>query len=278
MKWYERISLRGCLVLGLVLLIVFAATLALMGQVLICECGYVKLWHGVTYSSENSQHLSDWYTFSHVIHGFGFYLLFWWLGRRLNPGRGWPIGLRLVLAILAETAWETFENTDFIINRYRSVTISLDYYGDSVINSVSDVIWMVLGFLLAYGLPIWATVALSVGLEAFVGYWIRDNLTLNIIMLIYPFEAIKMWQLGGYIRVPLVAGLALLRGEDRPSSIHHTKSIHLNLASIHGRVEVCGGRKTLRPNATRRQHRLPFLWLPTTKAFPRGSPAPRSGR
>ncbi len=197
MKWHERISLRGYLVLGLVLLIVFAATLALMGQVLICKCGYVKLWHGVTHSSENSQHLSDWYTFSHVIHGFGFYLLFWWLGRRLNPGQGWPIGLRLVLALLAETAWETFENTDFIINRYRAVTISLDYYGDSVINSVSDVLWMVLGFFLAAWFPVWATVGLTLGLEAFVGYWIRDNLTLNIIMLIYPLEAIKMWQGGG---------------------------------------------------------------------------------
>ena len=189
--WYNRISLRGYLLAGLVVVAVFTLVLLEMGQVPICECGYVKFWHGVTASSENSQHLSDWYTFSHVIHGFAFYGLFWLIGRR------WPIGLRLLAALLLETSWEVFENTDLIINRYRSVTISLDYYGDSVINSVSDVLWMVLGFFLAWRMPVWATIALIIGLEVFVGYWIRDNLALNIIMLIYPFDAIRFWQGGG---------------------------------------------------------------------------------
>lgn len=107
------------------------------------------------------------------------------------------MGFMLLLAIFAETSWELFENTDFIINRYRAITISYDYFGDSVINSASDVFAMVLGFFLAWRLPVWVTVVLLVVMELFVGYQIHDNLTLNIIMLLYPFEAILEWQRGG---------------------------------------------------------------------------------
>ena len=170
---------------------VAAATLLLMGQVPICKCGYVKLWHGVVFSSENSQHISDWYTPSHVIHGFAFYGLLWLIGKR------WPLGVRLLLAVALEAGWEIFENTDLVINRYREVTISLDYYGDSVLNSVCDILAMVAGFAIASRVPVRVTVALVVTLELLVLYFIRDNLTLNIIMLIYPLDGIKAWQAGG---------------------------------------------------------------------------------
>lgn len=174
--------------LGIIL--VTATYLLWIGREPICKCGYVKLWHGQVVSSENSQHISDWYTPSHLIHGFLFFGALWLVARRLS------FGWRLVIATLVEAAWEIVENSDAVIERYRSVTISLDYYGDSVLNVVADISAMILGFWLASKLPVWATVALIIVFEAVTISIIRDGLALNVLMLLYPQDWVAEWQAG----------------------------------------------------------------------------------
>lgn len=172
------------------ILILTAAWLLWIGREPICKCGYIKVWHGQVVSSENSQHISDWYTPSHIIHGFLFFGLLSLIARRLS------FGWRLVIATLIECAWEILENSDAVIERYRSVTISLDYYGDSVLNVIADISAMMLGFFLASRLPVWATVAIALVFEAATIWLIRDGLALNVLMLLYPLDSIGAWQAG----------------------------------------------------------------------------------
>lgn len=175
-------------VVGIILLT--AAYLLWIGREPICKCGYIKLWHGQVVSSENSQHISDWYTPSHVIHGFLFYGLLWLVAKRLS------FGWRLSIATLLEAIWEIVENSDAVIERYRTVTISLDYYGDSVVNVVADIGAMIIGFWLAAKLPVWATVALILLFEGVTIWLIRDGLALNVLMLLYPLDWVGAWQAG----------------------------------------------------------------------------------
>lgn len=183
------IRLRHWLIV-LAILAAAAAALWLAGRSPICTCGRVELWHGAL-DSGNSQHLADWYTPSHVIHGFLFYAAGWWLLRT------WPPGRRFVLAVAIEAAWEVLENSPLIIDRYREANAAMGYLGDSIVNSVADIAWMALGFAFARRAPVLVTVAIGIAFELIALWAIRDNLALNVVMLIAPSDAIRMWQNGG---------------------------------------------------------------------------------
>lgn len=188
MKWYEQSPLRALLLIAVGLVVVQVLVLLALGQPFICTCGTIKLWTGAVSGPENSQQLTDWYTYTHIVHGFGWYFLLWLIAPRM------PIGMRFVLAVGLEAGWEIVENTPFIIDRYRQSALAQGYVGDSIVNSVVDTLAGIFGFILARLLPVWSTVALMVGMELFVGYMIHDNLTLNIIQLIHPSSAISHWQ------------------------------------------------------------------------------------
>ncbi|KQN25273.1 hypothetical protein ASE86_03205 [Sphingomonas sp. Leaf33] len=179
---------RHWLIVG-VLLAGMAAILWANGRNPICTCGYVDLWHPKL-DAGNSQHIADWYTPSHIIHGFLFYALGWVLLRRRPPGE------RLILAVAIEAAWEVLENSPIIIDRYREATIALGYTGDSIVNSVADVAWMALGFAFARRAPVWVTIAVAVAFELVTLWAIRDGLILNVVMLLSPVDAIRSWQFG----------------------------------------------------------------------------------
>ena len=159
-----------------------------MGRPPICTCGSVALWEPSATSARTSQMLADWYSPSHIVHGLLFYALLW------LAARSWPVERRFLAALGAEAAWEVMENTPMVIDRYREATVALGYTGDSVLNSVSDMAMMAVGFVAARRLPMWVSLALVALLEIVPLLMIRDNLTLNIWMLIAPNDAIRAWQ------------------------------------------------------------------------------------
>lgn len=180
---------RFFLLAGLTLALQTGA-LILFGQPAICTCGYVKLWEGDVLSSGTSQHLSDWYSFTHIVHGFIFYLLTWAALPRL------PASQRLLVAIGVEAGWEILENAPFFVALYRKQALAQGYVGDSIINSLSDVFMMSLGFVLAWRLPVWGVIGLALAMELMLAVAIHDNLTLNLLNFIYPLEAVHRWQAG----------------------------------------------------------------------------------
>ena len=183
---------RRTLMLIAAIVVGAVALLLLMGRPPICTCGTIKLWEGAVNSAGNSQHIADWYSFSHIIHGFIFCALSWWLLR------SWlRTDTRLALSVMIEAGWELLENSPLIIDRYRTATLAFGYSGDSVLNSMSDIAMMAAGFLFALKMPARVTVAVAVGFELMTLYTIRDNLTLNVLMLTWPIEAVKTWQAGG---------------------------------------------------------------------------------
>lgn len=169
-----------------------ACLLFSMGQTAFGPDGSFGLWEGDIWSSHNSQRFADPYSFSHLGHGIIFFGFLWWVARnRLT------LEQRLLIAVVLEASWEILENSPIIINRYRQATIAQGYDGDSVMNSMSDVMMMAAGFLIASKFRLWPSVAALLVMEIGCALWVRDNLTLNVIMLIHPIDAIKAWQLGG---------------------------------------------------------------------------------
>jgi len=189
---WSRVRPYAWIAAGALGVVVVTATIEFwMGRLPLGPDGRFGFWEGNIWSSEQSQRLADPYTFSHFIHGLLFYGFLWLVARRM------PLRQRFLAALMLEGAWEILENSPIIINRYREVTIALGYVGDSVLNSLSDIFFAGLGFLFASRVRLWVVVLVIVTLEVGTALWVRDNLTLNIIMLVHPSDAIKAWQTAG---------------------------------------------------------------------------------
>ncbi len=186
-----RISTKAAWAIGVAIMALAGSVELINGRKIWGIGGQPGVWSGDINSSHNSQYLTDPYTFSHITHGMLFYALMWLVARNL------PVRVRALMALGVEAAWEIVENTDMIIQRYRAETISLHYYGDSVMNSMCDILACMVGFWLAYLLPRRVSIIIVVVLELTLALWIRDGLILNIVMLIHTIPAIRAWQSGG---------------------------------------------------------------------------------
>ena len=183
---YRWILLGALLIMGLTAGIELSSGRSPLGP-----DGKFGLWDGDIWSSENSQRVADAYSFSHFIHGILFYGFLWLVLKKV------PAPRRFLIALAIEAGWELLENSPFIINRYREATISLGYVGDSVLNSVSDIVMAGIGFVFAWKVSARASVITIVVLELGCLLWVRDNLTLNVVMLVHPLQSIKQWQSEG---------------------------------------------------------------------------------
>ena len=186
----ENLNLKGPMIAALSIAIVSVTALFFMGRVWWCKVGDMSPWAWDVWSPHNSQHFIDPYSFTHVLHGM---LEFWLIGIVFFRV---PLVWRFVIAIFIESSWEVLENTNWIIERYREATMSLDYFGDSILNSVADITCCGIGFWIAYKLRFWRSLALFVATEIILLFWIRDSLIVNLIMLLWPIDAIKQWQIG----------------------------------------------------------------------------------
>lgn len=187
LKKYQFVIFSTIIIFGIV-----GAVELYFGRSILGPDGKFALWDNNIWGSENSQRVADVYSFSHIIHGIIFYAFLWLVARKL------PLKYRFLLALIIEAGWELLENSPIIINRYREATIALGYVGDSILNSVSDVGMVVIGFIFARLSKIWLSIALIIILELGCLFWVRDNLTLNVIMLVKPVESIKIWQSEGH--------------------------------------------------------------------------------
>ena len=188
MSWCELLPLRALHTLAVLGAVLIGATLYLWGQPPICTCGEVRFWVGSVFSSGNSQHIADWYSLSHMVHG----MLVVLVGRWLFPRVG--LATLYLVAILTGVAWEIFEHTDFVLDRFRATTLYQGYIGDSVLNAVCDYLWMLLGFFIAHKAGQRLTLLFVVILEITSALTARDSLALTTLMVLYPVDAIEAWQ------------------------------------------------------------------------------------
>jgi len=184
----NRAHVLQIVAIGLILLLV-VVVLHAEGRMFLCTCGHFALWTSDTCSSNTSQQLLDPYSFTHVLHGFLFFWLFALLSRRIN------VNWQVWWALLLESAWEIFENTPFVINKYRTETASLGYEGDTIVNSFGDLMCALVGFMIARKLGLRRSLIVFVLVEIVLLVWIHDSLLLQILMLVHPVESIKLWQM-----------------------------------------------------------------------------------
>lgn len=185
-----KLKIHHIVIAAIIMLAAQAIVLFWLGNSVICPCGVLKLWEAAVKTSENSQHMFDWYSLSHIMYGFILYFGLWLANKKLR----WPVSILLLAAVAISVGWELFENTKFVVGHYQDQPLSLEYYGDSVMNSLVDTLCVAAGFLLASVMPVWAIVLLAVAMEITMAANVRDSVILNVVMFTLPLKPILNWQ------------------------------------------------------------------------------------